>query len=106
MANLSIDLGKQAFSFGVTNAFGAPQEVDGVTFVPVALAFTGFGGGEDGEQAGGGGGGGLAIPVGAYVRQGEGLRFEPNIISLLAVTTPLVVATGLALSRVVRAFRK
>ena len=54
----------------------------------------------------GGGGGGVAIPVGAYIRKGDDLRFEPNIISLVAVGIPFVWVAGRALSRVIRALKR
>lgn len=46
------------------------------------------------------------MPVGAYVRRGDDLRFEPNLVSLLAVAIPLVFVSGRALSRVIRALKK
>ena len=57
-------------------------------------------------DASGGGGGGVAIPLGVYVRREEGLRFEPNIISLVAVGIPFVWVAGRALSRIIRALKK
>ena len=67
----------------------------------------GFGAGEDTAGGGsGGGGGGVAIPVGAYLRKGDDLRFEPNVISLLAVGIPFVWVAGRALSRVIRALNR
>ncbi len=106
MPNIALELGKQTAHFGVTSAYGEPQDVNGVTLVPVALAWTGFGGGSDETGNGGGGGGGYAIPVGAYIRKGDDLRFEPNLVSLLAVAIPFVWVAGRALSRVIRALKK
>ncbi|MGF3055429.1 hypothetical protein [Microbacterium sp. YY-01] len=105
MPNLALDLGKNAASLGVTNAYGKPAELDGAQYTPVALTLSGFGGG-DAEGAEGGGGGAVSIPLGVYVRREEGLRFEPNIVSLLAVAIPFVCVTGRALSRIIRALKK
>lgn len=106
MPNIALELGKQTATFGVTAAYGEQQDVDGVRMVPVALAWSGFGGGEDTEGNGGGGGGGYAIPVGAYIRRGDDLRFEPNIVSLLAVAIPFLWVAGRTLSRVIRALKR
>ena len=106
MPNIALDIGKQVTSFGVKSAYGEPQDVDGVSITPVALTWAGFGGGADENDNGGGGGGGVAIPLGVYVRREEGLRFEPNLVALLAVAIPFVCVTGRALSRVIRALKK
>ncbi|MBS1672409.1 MAG: hypothetical protein JSS74_00390 [Actinobacteria bacterium] len=110
MPHIALELGKNSASFGVKSAYGEPQEVDGAQYTPVALTFTGFGGGSGGaEGAGsgeGGGGGGFAIPLGVYVRREEGLRFEPNLVSLLAVAVPFVWVAGRAVSRIIRALKK
>lgn len=106
MANIALELGKQSASFGVATVYGEQQDVDGVRLVPVALTWTGFGGGSDEAGNGGGGGGGYAVPVGAYIRRGDDLRFEPNVVSLLAVGIPFVWVAGRALSRVIRALKK
>lgn len=111
MPNIALELGKQAAAFGVKSAYGEPQDVDGVSITPVALTWAGFGGGsgegQDGVGSGsGGGGGGVSIPLGVYVRREEGLRFEPNLISLLAVGIPFVWVAGRALARVIRALKK
>lgn len=106
MPNIALDLGKQISAFGVKAAYGEPQDVDGVSITPVALTWAGFGGGADQDQNGGGGGGGVSIPLGVYVRREEGLRFEPNIVALLAVGIPFVWVAGRALSRVIRALKK
>lgn len=104
MPNIALELGKNAADFGVRSAYGAPQDVDGATITPVALTLTAFAGGT--AENGDGGGGGVAIPLGVYVRREEGLRFEPNIVSLLAVGIPFVCVTGRALARVIRALKK
>ena len=114
MPNIALELGRNAASLGVKSAYGETQEVDGAQFAPVALTFSGFGGGdvdaknvaEANGDASGGGGGGLAIPLGVYVRREEGLRFEPNIVALLAVAVPFVWVAGRALARIIRALKK
>ncbi len=105
MPNLALELGKQTASLGVNSVYGQQQDVGGVTLVPVALAVTGFGAGEAAEGSGGGGGG-YAIPLGAYIRKGDDLRFEPNLVSLAAIAIPLVWVTGRALSRIIRALKR
>lgn len=106
MPNLALELGKQTASLGVTSVYGEQQDVDGMRLIPVAVSWSGFGAGDDGSGAAGGGGGGAAIPVGAYIRRGDDLRFEPNLISLLAVGIPFVWVAGRALSRVIRALKR
>lgn len=106
MPNIALELGKQSASLGVNSAYGEQRDVGGVQVIPVALSWTGFGGGSDEAGNGGGGGGGWAVPVGAYIRRGGEVRFEPNIVSLLAVAIPFVWVAGRALSRVVRALKK
>ncbi|GAA1847564.1 hypothetical protein ACFQZV_08730 [Microbacterium koreense] len=106
MPNIALELSKQSTSLGVKSAYGEPQDVGGITLIPVALTWMGFGGGEDDSGNGGGGGGGYTVPVGAYVRKGDDVRFEPNIVSLLAVGIPFVWTAGRALSRVIRALKK
>ncbi|TFD01720.1 hypothetical protein E3T25_10975 [Cryobacterium sandaracinum] len=95
---------------GVRSAYGDPVQVDGVTLIPVALVYYGFGGGEGDSAAtgsgSGGGGGGASLPIGAYVKSGTTVRFEPNVISLLAVGIPFLWVAGKAISRVVRALKR
>lgn len=93
--------------------YGEAVDVDGQQLIPVALAWYGFGGGGAPEknsaadaEMGGGGGGGASIPIGAYIKRDGVLRFEPNVVSLLAVATPFVCVAGWALSRVVRALKR
>lgn len=105
MPNIALELGDQAAAFGVKSAYGEPQDVDGVSITPVALTMSGFAGGKA-EGGEGGTGGGIAVPLGVYVRREEGLRFEPNIVSLLVVAGPFVWIAGRALSRVIRALKK
>lgn len=107
MPNIALELGKQAASFGVRAIYGEQQDVDGVRMIPVALSWSGFGGGSvDETGAGGGGGGGAAIPIGAYIRRGDDLRFEPNLVTLTAVGIPFVWIAGHVLVRVIRALKK
>lgn len=106
MPNLALELGKQSASLGVRSVYGEQQDVDGVRVIPVAISWSGFGAGEDPERGSGGGGGGVAIPVGAYIRRGDDLRFEPNLVSLVAVGIPFVWVAGRALSRIIRALKR
>ena len=75
------------------SAYGETVEVDGAQFTPVALTMSGFGGG-------------VAIPLGVYVKREEGLRFEPNFVSLLAVAIPFVWVAGRAIARIIRVLKK
>ncbi|MFB7250584.1 hypothetical protein [Microbacterium sp. NPDC056234] len=105
MPNIAVELGKQVADLGVKSAYGEPQDVDGVSITPVALTVSTFGGGTaDGGE--GGAGCGVSIPLGVYVRREEGLRFEPNLVPLIAVAIPFVWVTARALARVIRALRK
>ncbi|MDR6866030.1 putative spore protein YtfJ [Microbacterium resistens] len=111
MPHIALELGKNAASLGVKSAYGETQEVDGAHFTPVALTMSGFGGGGidaagASGDASGGGGGGFAIPLGVYVRREEGLRFEPNFVSLLAVAIPFVWVAGRAIARIIRVLKK
>jgi uncharacterized spore protein YtfJ len=110
MSNLVVQLAESVSGIGVKAAYGDPVDIGGTTITPVALSYYGFGGGSDPSQgtdgAAGGGGGGASIPIGAYVNRGGELRFEPNVISLLAVGIPFVWVAGKALSKVIRALKK
>ena len=106
MPNIALELGQQSATFGVRSAYGEQQDIDGVKIVPVVLTWTGFGGGSDDAGNGGGGGGGYAIPLGAYIRRGDTITFEPNIVSFLTVAIPFVWVAGRALSRVIRALKR
>ena len=45
--------------------------------------------------------------MGAYVTQENGrVAFEPNLISLLAVSIPTIWVTGKAFARIIRALKK
>lgn len=106
MPNIALELGRISADLGVKSAYGEQQDVDGVRIVPVAATWTGFGGGSDESGNGGGGGGGFSAPIGAYIRRGDRIIFEPNLVSLLAVGIPFVWVAGRALSRVIRALKK
>lgn len=106
MPNIALELGKQSAALGVNAAYGEQRDVGGVQVIPVAISWTGFGGGSDEAGNGGGGGGGWSVPVGAYIRRAGEVRFEPNLVSLLAVAIPFVWVAGRALSRVIRALKK
>jgi len=108
MPDIALELGKLTTSLGVKAVYGEQQDVDGVRIIPVAAAWSGFGGGQDGADDGGSGGGGgaVSIPVGAYVREGDSIRFEPNLITLLVVAVPFICVAGRAFARIVRALKK
>ncbi|TFD62692.1 hypothetical protein E3T39_01750 [Cryobacterium suzukii] len=109
MTSLPEKLADTFRSAGVKSAYGDPVQIDGVTLVPVALSYYGFGGGDAGEggaAGSGGGGGGVSLPIGAYVKAGSTARFEPNVIALLAVGVPFLFVAGRALARVIRALKK
>src|SRR5918995_6694603 len=106
MPNIALELGKQSASLGVHSAYGEQQDVDGIRLIPVAITWSGFGGGSDEAGNGGGGGGGWTVPLGAYIRKGDDLRFEPNLVSLVAVAIPVVFFAGRAPHRVIRALKK
>jgi uncharacterized spore protein YtfJ len=109
MTSLPEKLAETFRSAGVKSAYGDPVQIDGVTLIPVALSYYGFGGGDAGEGGAvgsGGGGGGVSLPIGAYVKSGGTARFEPNVIALLAVGVPFLIVAGRALARVIRALKK
>ncbi|WP_296193517.1 hypothetical protein [uncultured Microbacterium sp.] len=106
MPNIALELGKQTATLGVHSAYGEPVVIDGVTVIPVAATWQGFGGGADESGNGGGGGGGYSLPIGAYVREGDTIRFEPNVIALLTVIVPVLWVGGRALARIIRALKR
>ena len=94
---------------GVRTAYGEPVKLDDVTVIPVALAWFGFGAGEgpkDPDVGSGGGGGGASVPIGAYIKDKTGVRFEPNPIALLAVAIPFAWVATRGLALVLRALRR
>ncbi|MGN6445883.1 spore germination protein GerW family protein [Amnibacterium sp.] len=106
MSSLPVRLADTMKQFGVHVAYGEEREVEGTTLLPVALVTFGFGAGGDDEDNGGGGGGGSVIPVGAYVGDSLGVRFQPNPVALAAVAIPLVWVSGKALARIVKALKR
>ncbi len=109
MANVVESLTESVKSMGVKAAYGDPVEVDGVPIVPVSVVWFGFGGGQESGGSDGamtGGGGGASIPIGAYVPGIDGPAFKPNLIALLWVSIPVIVAGGTALSKLVRALKR
>jgi hypothetical protein len=57
MSSLPVRIADTLKQFGVQVAYGEEREIEGTTFVPVALVGFGFGGGGPEEEGGGGGGG-------------------------------------------------
>lgn len=116
MANIIENIAERVTSsLGAKVNFGEKVMLEQGETMPVSLIWFGFGGGSsdggDGDtiadQAGsGGGGGGASVPLGVYVGATLGPRFVPNLIPLLVVSVPLVVATGKALSSIIRALKK
>ncbi len=76
----------------VARVFGEPVERDGVTVIPVAKAWWGFGGGNGGPQLGGeGGGAGVMISPAGFIEIKNGTaRFKP-------VVNPVIIALGMGL---------
>ncbi|QAY73829.1 hypothetical protein ET445_11200 [Agromyces protaetiae] len=114
MTELVLDLADKVAGVGVRASYGEKVEVGDSTVLPVALGWYGFGGGTgtgtdqkgDTGEGTGGGGGGVSIPLGAYVgRPGGEVRFEPNLIGLLLVATPLVWVLGKSLRWIIRALK-
>lgn len=101
-------------ALGTKAAYGEQVDLDGTKLIPVAYSAFGFGGGEgsgtdkagEAGEGNGGGGGGASIPIGAYISRGGDVRFEPNLIALLAVGIPFVCVAGKALARVIRALKR
>lgn len=122
MTNPSLDLADRFRSIGIESVYGDPVDLDGSTIVPVAVSIFGFGAGEGegngdgaagekttgtvGGSGSGGGGGGYSWPVGAYVSESGSVRFEPNVISLIVVSVPLIAVTGKALAVIIKALKR
>ena len=86
--------------------FAAPVERDGVTVIPVARAYYGFGGGSGSSPKtgpGSGGGGGAALtPVGFIEIAGGRARYRPIRSSVV----PLVAVSGLVALLLLRSVPK
>ncbi|QTX04516.1 spore germination protein GerW family protein [Agromyces archimandritae] len=112
MADLVVELANTVGGVGVKTSYADPIDIDGTTVIPVAVGYYGFGAGTgevesgSGGEASGGGGGGASIPVGAYIGRGDDVRFEPNLIALIAVSVPAIWVAGRALARIVRALKR
>lgn len=106
MDPIAVQLANAVKSVDVHAVYGEARDIEGTTVVPVAVVGYGFGGGGDDGNGTGGGGGGYAWPVGAYVGDSLGVRFQPNPVALLVVGIPFVWVAGKALARIVRALKK
>lgn len=117
------DVTESAKKFGIHLAYGEKVELEGSTLIPVAIA--GFGGGAgsgegeapggaaktlaEGAQRGQGEGAGLgggAFPIGAYVSDEFGTRFQPNIIALLLASAPVALIASWGLPRLIKAIKR
>jgi uncharacterized spore protein YtfJ len=72
-------LGGVRDTFTVRTVYGDPVESQGVTVIPVAQTYFGFGAGGGGGKAGGsgGGGGGVVRPIGFIEITAKGARWVP-----------------------------
>lgn len=85
----------------IRRVFGEVVERDGVTVIPVAVAFGGGGGGIDPDEQGGGGGfGGVVRAIGVYTIADGRVRFIP------AIDTTAIAAMGLILAGLVLKARR
>lgn len=113
------DMTESTKKFGIHLAYGEKVELEGSTLIPVAIAGFGAGAGSgespvptalaEGAAKGQGEGTGLgggAFPIGAYVSDEFGTRFQPNIIALLLASAPVALIAGWALPRLVKAIKK
>lgn len=111
LERLAERLGAQA---SVTTVFGEPITAHGVTIVPVARAGFGFGGGSGRETGaeksgeGGGGGGGVDVrPLGFIEIRNGTAAYRPIRDPWVDIVVPItVIATGAALPRILRAWKK
>jgi uncharacterized spore protein YtfJ len=89
----------------VRKVFGEPYEKEGATVIPVAAVRGGGGAGggegEEGEGKGSGGGFGLsARPVGVYVLDAEGVKWEPALdVSRIAIGGQIIAVVALLVLR-------
>jgi uncharacterized spore protein YtfJ len=96
-------------TFTVRTVYGDPVESKGVTVIPVAQTFVGFGAGGGGGRTGGtgGGGGGVVRPIGFIEITAKGARWVPISRAWLRIAVrvlPPVIA--LLASRALRRRRK
>jgi uncharacterized spore protein YtfJ len=87
----------------VKRVYGEPYERDGVVVIPAALVRGGGGGGggggEDTTKSSSGSGGGFGLgarPVGAYVIEGEHVRWQPAVDVTRIVVQLTLAALGVA----------
>lgn len=134
MAGINEQLLDNLKRMGVPMAYGDKVELGNAEVIPVALATFGFGSGEgegdftngkpkfsggSGESGEGGendkrrggtgagmGGGGASIPIGAYVSDEFGTRFQPNLIATLIAVLPVVLVAAWGLPRLVKALKR
>ena len=109
MTNLALQLADAVKSFCVQAVYGDSREIEGTTVVPVALMAYGFGAGSGSgqdDQGEGAGGGGYTLPIGAYLGDALGVRFQANPVALLAVGIPFVYVTGKALTAIIKVLKK
>jgi uncharacterized spore protein YtfJ len=92
-------------NFTVRTVYGDPVEAQGVTVIPVAQTYFGFGGGGGGRRGGtGGGGGGVVRPMGFIEVTKSGARWVPitrawQRIAIRALPPIIAVLVGRALRR-------
>jgi uncharacterized spore protein YtfJ len=88
----------------VRRVFGDPVQRDGVTVIPVASVAGGGGGGgghdADGQEGEGGGFGLRARPVGVYVLNDGGVRWQPAVDLERLASLAFAAVVVLALARV------
>jgi uncharacterized spore protein YtfJ len=98
-------------TFTVRTVYGDPVEAHGVTVIPVARTYFGFGGGGGGPRrqggGGGGGGGGTVRPIGFIEITSTGARWVPITpiwVKLAVRIVPAVIAllAGRAIRRRLR----
>lgn len=113
------DVADSAKRFGIHLAYGDKVELEGSTLIPVAIAGFGAGSGEgeggvaqalaEGAQRGSGVGAGLGggvFPIGAYVSDEFGTRFQPNLIALLLSAAPVALVLSWGLPRLIKAIKR
>ncbi len=102
-------LGNVKEGMTVSKVFGEPYEKNGTTVIPVAAVRGGGGGGGgggtgvDGEGEGHGSGGGFGLtarPVGAYILDEEGVKWEPALdVSRIAIGGQIIAVIALLVLR-------